>query len=310
MSRFGDREETVRLEVWATYVVLLNQTTLYGGIPESKDDGAPRGKRKRDSEDPMDTEETPYMLLKTQVPSLSKALLNQLKSSKNSPAVLQAGFSVLIALLTVLPGCLSSQVPLIVSISKTVLSQSSTSSTSTLHFTCLSFLALFFSSHSPSTFQASMAILNPVLLQSLTERHPRIASESFRVFSALLKALKPVKADWTNALYDQTLARLSIHDTDAEVRACAEECMADIWIAATDVVRSRDRKEWEYICRTTGKAENAVKVITTVAREVKVGDDWVNGCISWLMGLLRKSGRSGKAEVFGALHVLLKRQVP
>lgn len=51
INRFGDREESVRLEIWATYVVLLNQTMVYGGLPENKDDMSSRGKRKRDSEE-------------------------------------------------------------------------------------------------------------------------------------------------------------------------------------------------------------------------------------------------------------------
>ena len=120
--------------------------------------------------------------------------------------------------------------------------------------------------------------------------------------------MKPLKdTDWPVALYEQTLNRLSNHDTDAEVRACAEDCMADIWICATDVTRQKDKKEWEYICRTTGKTDSAVKVITKVANEVEVDDGWVNGSVSWLMGLLKKSGRLGKADVFGALDVLLKR---
>ncbi|PPQ98061.1 hypothetical protein CVT26_003287 [Gymnopilus dilepis] len=307
ISRFGDREETVRLEIWATYVTLLNQTTIYGGAPEPTDGASPRGKRKRDTDEPMDAEETAYTLLKAQVPALSKALLNQLKSSRTSPATLQAGFGLLHALLTVLPGSLSSQVPLIVATAKSVLSQSPSTSTSTLHLTCLSFLALFFSTHSPSTFSSSLPTLTPVLLKSLAERHPRIAAESFRVFSALLNALRPLKpADWIVSLYDQALNRLRSHDTDAEVRAAAEDCIADIWICATEVASSKDRKEWDYICRTTGKTENAVKVITKVAREVKIGDEWTNGCVAYLMGLLRKSGRSGKVEVFVALDVLLK----
>lgn len=309
ISRFGDREETVRLEIWAAYVVLLKQTVLYGGVPESKDDNSPRGKRKRDSEAPMDLEENPYTLLRSQVAALSKALLSQLKSSKTPPTVLQAGFGLLHTLLTVLPGSLATQVSLIASTSKTILLEAPSTSTSTLHLTCLSFLALFFSTHAPSTFSSSLPTLTPVLLKSLAERHPRIASESFRVFSALLNSLKPVKSadDWIASLYDQAINRLSSHDTDAEVRASAEDCIADLWICVSDFVRSTDKKEWEYICRTSGKTDNAVRTITKVAREVSIGDDWVNGCIAWVMGLLKKSGRVGKVEIFGALDVLLKR---
>lgn len=308
ISRFGDREETVRLEVWATYVILLNQTAVYGGLPQSKDDLALRGKRKRDTEETMENDEGPYTLLKAQVPALSKALLNQLKSAKTPPPTLQAGFSLLYALLGVLPGSLSTQVSLIVSTSKSILSQSPTTSTSTLHLTCLSFLALFFATHSPPTFSTYLSGITPVLLKSVGERHPRVASESFRVFSALLNSLKPVKgADWADPLYEQSVFRLSSHDTDAEVRTCAEDCVADLWICATDVVRTKGGREWEFICRTSGNTTGAVRVVTKVAREVSVGDVWANGCVDWLMGLLKKSGRTGKPEIFAALDVLLRR---
>jgi cullin-associated NEDD8-dissociated protein 1 len=308
ISRFGDREETVRLEVWATYVVLLNQTAVYGGYPQAKDTDV-RGKRKRDDET-MEVEGSPYTLLRAQVPQLSKALLNQLKSAKTPPATLQAGFGLLHALLDVLPGSLSNQATLVISTSKSILSQPPTTSTSTLHLTCLTFLALLFATHTPPAFSASLPSLTPVLLQSLRERHPRIASESFRVFSKLLNAMKPVKGvDWTDTLYEQALLRLTSHDTDAEVRSCAEECVADLWICATEVMKAKNRKEWELVCRSSGKSDGAVKVVTKVAKEVVIDDQWVNGCVDWLIALLKKSGRSGKNEIFVALDVLLRRYV-
>ncbi len=292
--------------MWHTYVTLLNQTAIFGGIP--KDDASPRGKRKRDADEILDSDETPYTLLKGQVPALSKALLSQLKSPNTPPTVLQAGFGVLNSLLTVLPGSLSTQISPVTAVSKSVLSQSPSTSTSTLHLTTLSFLALFFSTHAPPTFSSSLPQLIPVLLRSLGERHPRISSETFRVFSSLLNALKPIKqADWADQLYDQAVQRLASHDTDAEVRTSAEECIADLWVCATDIVRGKGGKEWEYICRSLGKTDSAVKVVRKVAKEVQVGDDWVNGIVEWLINLLKKSGRLGKAEVFLALDVLLRR---
>lgn len=309
ISRFGDREENVRLEVWATYVTLLKQTSVYGGVPQVKDDLSPRGKRKRDTEEVMDIEETAYTLLKAQVPSLSKALLNQIKSPKASPVVLQAGFSLLNALLSVLPGSLTPQIPQIITIAKTVLSQPLSTSTSALHLVTLTFLALLFSTHSPSSFAPSLPTITPALLESVGERHPRIASEAFRVFSSLLTSLSPINgpAEWVEQLYQQALSRLRNHDTDAEVRAAAEDCIGDLWIAAPGTMKTHDRKEWEYICRSSGKTDGAVKVVAKVAKEAPVGDDWVNGCVQWVMGLLQKSGRQGKVEAFGALEVLLKR---
>ena len=308
ISRFGDREETVRVEVWATYGVLLNQTRLYGGAPQTKG-VAVVGKRKRDSEEGvMDVEGSPLALLKGQVPAFSKALLGQLKSNKTPPATLQAGFGLLHSLLVVLPGCLAAQATLIASNTATILSQAPSTSTSTLHITVLSLLALFFATHSPPTFSSILPTLTPVLLKALGERHPRVASEAFRVFSSWLNAMKPVKGtDWVDIVYNQAAERLSRNDTDAEVRSCAEDIIADLWICATDVMRTKDRKEWESICRTAGSTDGAVKVVAKVAKEVEISDEWVNGCVEWLMVLMRKSGRTGKLDVFNATEVLLRR---
>lgn len=307
ISRFGDREETVRVEVWATYASLLKQTGVYGGVAYVKEqDHIIGGKRKRG--EGMDVEETPYTLLRSQVPALAKSLLNQLKSPKTSPTTLQAGFSLLHTLLDVLPGSLTNFSPQIITTTRTVLLQSSKTSASTLHITCLSFVASFFSSHPPPTFASSLDSITPILLKSLGEKHPRIASESFRVFSALLNAMKPVKGgDWVDPVYNEAVQRLGNHDTDAEVRVCAEVCIGDLWVSATDVMKGKNRKEWDAMCRTTGRTDGAVQVVTRVASEVEIDDNWVNGCIQWLLMLLKKSGRAGKSHMFDCLQALLRR---
>lgn len=306
ISRFGDREETVRVEVWATYGILLAQTGVYGGAIQSKDpESAIGGKRKR--HESAEGGETPYSLLRGQVPALAKALLNQLKSPKTSPATLQAGFTLLNSLLTVLPGCLSSQAGLILSTTKSVLSLSSTSTTSTLQVTCLSFVSLFFATHSPPSFMASLDSVLPVLLKSISDKHPRIASEGFKVASSLLIALKPVKGGaWVDQIYDEAVRRLSSNDTDADVRAYAEITIGDLWVCATDVTKTKGGKEWDAMCKTSGRTEGAVRVITRVALEVEI-ENWVHGILEWIMGLLKKSGRAGKSDVFTCLLALLRR---
>lgn len=308
ISRFGDREETVKLEVWATYGVLLSQTRVYGGFPQTKNGEATGAKRKREKEG-MEVDETPLALLRSQVPAFSKALLNQMKSSRAQPGALQAGFDLLRSLLQVLPGSLSAQTTLIASIAKQVLTPAPTTATATLHLATLSFLRPFFGTHSPPTFSSALPTLTPPLLKALGERHPRIATEAFRAASALLVATRPVRAgsDWAERVYDEALKRLQNHDTDAEVRASAEEAIADLWVTAPDVVRSKGRKEWDAICRTTGSTENAVKVVTKVAHEAEVGDDWVNSSVEWVVALLKKGGRTGKPEAFVCLEALLRK---
>ena len=310
ISRFGDREESVRLEIWATYVLLLTQTGVYGD--QVKDDGSPIGsKRKREEEGQMDVEETPYTLLRSQVPSLSKALLRQLQSSKTQPTTLQAGFSLLLVLLTVLPGCLSNQVTTIIGTTQSVLSQTPTTATSALHLTVLSFLALLVATHSAMTFSATLPMVTPQLLKAVREKHPRVAAEAFRVFSALLTALKPVRAtDWTDSIYDEAVHRLKANDTDVEVRERAGELIADLWASAPDVVKRKDGQEWQALLRPGGRTEGPVKVVKRVATEAVVDDQWINACIDWVSNVLKKSGRTGKLDAFMTLNTLISKCVP
>jgi cullin-associated NEDD8-dissociated protein 1 len=302
IQRFGDREETVRLEVWSTYRIFLSQTRVYGGTLQSSP-----GKRKRDT-DGMEVEENAQSLLKGQVPTLAKALLAQMKSPKANPSTLQAGYELLSALLLVLPGSLASHTELIASITKNVLSQSPTTTNSSLHLACLPFLRAFFATHSYSAFATTVPVLTPVLLRSLREKHPRISAETFGVFSALLASAKPVKGgDWAEAVYTETLARLSKSDTDAEVRVAAEEITGDLWVNAPDVVRGKGGKEWEAVCRTTGQVETAVRVVTRVAKEGDVSEQWLGSMIEWIVTLLRKGGKAGKVEAFVCLEAIISR---
>lgn len=306
ISRFGDREESVRLEVWATYVLLLTQTSVYGDKVNELDGSTVGGKRKREEEGQMDVEETPYTLLRFQVPSLSKALLKQLQSSKTQPATLQAGFNLLLMLLTVLPGCLSNQVPAIIVTTHSVLSQSPTTATSALHVTVLSFLGHLFATHSSTTFNSSLSVVIPPLLKAVREKHPRVAAEACCCFSALLTALKPANVmNWTDSLYDEAVHRLKANDTDADVRDRAGELIADLWVSAPDVVKRKDGQEWQALLRSGGRTEGPVKVVRRVAMEADVDDQWINTCIDWVSNVLKKSGRTGKLDAFVTLNTLI-----
>lgn len=85
-----------------------------------------------------------------------------------------------------------------------VLSTSYNSSSVPLQTTYLSFLALFFSSHAPSTFGCSVLDLTPILLHAFGEHYPRVAAKAFCIFSALLNALRQVKigSDWMDKVYN------------------------------------------------------------------------------------------------------------
>ncbi|KAG9023812.1 hypothetical protein FRB95_012465 [Tulasnella sp. JGI-2019a] len=301
ISRFGDREESVKLEVWGTYSQLIKQTGVYGDASQSKITEG--GKRKRG--EGMEVEDTPYTLLKSQVPALSKALLKQLKP-KSSGTVLQAGVDLLQSLLVVLPGSLAPQAQSISSITSSILGSSSSSTTSNLHATVLSFLALFFSSHTIATYESATPKLTPKILSASSQRHPRIASEAFRAFSALLVASKPVQpADWVNKLYEEVVVRLTSGDTDAEVRMRAEDVAIDLWLNATDIMRTKGGQEWDALMKG-GRLEGAVRVVEKVAGAVSMDKAWMGSSTEWIIGVLQRPAKAGKSSAFSCLEVLLQ----
>jgi cullin-associated NEDD8-dissociated protein 1 len=310
ISRFGDREESVKIEVWATYVVLLNQTGVYGRGPESRDLEVSTGTKRKRTDESMEVEDAPMVLLRTQVAALSKALLKQLQP-KSSAASLQAGFQLFIELLVVLPGSVTSHASPVLAASNAILALPVTTNTAALHTTVLSFLVLFFSTHPPTSFGAHVSAITPTLLTAVTQKHPRIAAEAFKAFSALLQALKPIQAekggDWALQVYKEANNRLSRNDTDAEVRAAAEVVIGDLWICATSVVSAHPGNEWDSL-RRSGRPEGAVQVVTKVAAvKIPMGTTWSTQSTEWVLAVIRKSGRGGRVEAFRCLDVLISR---
>ncbi|KAI6009790.1 hypothetical protein EDC04DRAFT_2610523 [Pisolithus marmoratus] len=123
--------------------------------------------------------------------------------SKTAPTTLQAGFQVLHVLLSILPGSLFVQVsPIIVTI---------------------------------KVFTLSLLVLVTILLKSLGEYHPCVASETFCTFSTLLKVMCPVKSgDWLERVYDCAIQRLSMTDTDAEVCRVGHGVVEEEWQGQKD----------------------------------------------------------------------------
>lgn len=305
ISRFGEREESVRLDVWASYDLLLQQTRLYGSAPQVKDTENLGTKRKR-TDDGMDVEDTPQSLLRSQIPSLAKALLRNLPP-KASDASWQAGFNLLRSLLLVAPGSLTTQIPALSGVAASILNKPTSSTTSNIHSTIISFLELVFSTHPAAAFTSVLPQLTEALLKSLSEKDPRVAGSGFHVFGTLLEALKPVQsASWVNTLYDQALKRLERSDTDPIVRGEVERCISELWICATGVLQTKGGAEWVAL-RKSSRTEGAVKVISSVAKEVDFPLPWVEENITWVLGVIRRSVRSQKDDAFGCLIVLLNK---
>lgn len=302
--RFGEREESVRLDVWGAYSLLLQQTNLYGSAPQSKDVEGVAGLKRKRAEEGMDVEESPLSLLKSQIPGLSKSLLRQLQP-KSSDALLRAGFGVLRSLLVVAPGSLTNQMGALASVTATILAKPTSSASSILHTTIISFLDLVFSTHSPPSFSVTLPQLAPPLLKSLGEKDPRVAAAGFHAFATLLNTLKPARSDdWIDPLYAQALERLERTDTDAAVREETELCITELWLSATELIRPKGGAEWAAL-RKSGRTNGSIIVVTRVAKEIEFPASWVDEFVTWSLGVIRKSVRNQKDDALLCLAALI-----
>ncbi|GAA6063291.1 hypothetical protein JCM10212_001410 [Sporobolomyces blumeae] len=335
IARFGDREETVKVEIWATETALLKQTRkVLGGAQVKKRDGAgstegassPRGglKRKR-SDDQMDAEDGPLAQLNSQTPSIVKSIVAQLNAKSLSTR--QAGFALLHELIAVLSGGLESQIPQLVSRIETALktSDSGLSGAATqLKIEVLSLLSLFFKTHHLKTFADELSKLVPLIVSAISDRFNKIAAEAFVTASALIKALRPVQPSasalappltgYLTQVYQATMSRLQGPDADEEVKGKGIQTLGTLLYHAGDYADSdldaalsflRDRLKIE-VQRIVAVQVVGLVASSPVLKGPRV-DTWVSECLGEVSPLLRKVHRPLKIAAFETIDTLLDR---
>lgn len=269
IARFGEREPTVRVEVWSTYTALLKQTKALvkssssSSTHLSSSGGAsPRGnlKRKRsdsrmmtDSSSSSTTAEdsNPLAQLTIQAPAIVKSIVKQLQATK-ALGESQAAFVLLYELVAVLEGGgLESQVPQLVQRVEIALKTSDaglSGAATSLKIQVLAFLALFFRTHHVKSFADQLDKLVPLVAASINERFNKIASEAFVTASELIRVLRPVvpspvalapaHAQHLTSLYQATMNKLAGSDADEDVKGRGMQTLGTLLYHAGDHVAS------------------------------------------------------------------------
>ncbi|GAA6010571.1 hypothetical protein JCM10207_007744 [Rhodosporidiobolus poonsookiae] len=335
IARFGDREETVRVEVWATYTALLKQTRLLvkptSSLTSDSFGGAsPRGngslKRKR-SDDRMDTEEGPLSQLNSQTPAIVKSIVNQLTAK--SLGTRQAGFVLLHELIAVLDGGLESQIPALVQrieVSLKTADSGLSGAATALKIEVLAFLALFFRTHHAKSFIDELPRLVPLLSTAIGDRFNKIAAEAFVTTSELVKVLRPVSpalsavnpsaAPHLATLYSATMAKLQGADADEDVKGKGISTLGALLVHAGDVAPGSDLPNALSFLRDRLRNEVqriiAVRIVARVAASPSLAShpqvaQWASDCLTEVSALLRKVHRPLKVAAFEALEALLTR---
>ncbi|RKO89386.1 armadillo-type protein [Blyttiomyces helicus] len=251
ISRLKEREESVRVDIFNTYIALVRQTGASAGSGKSISASSfrePASKRRKGSTGSI---RTPLLLdprdyLREQVPRLAKALSKQLGGK--SIQTRQTGFTLLRELVGVLnaglvnSGGLENHIGLFVpaiesSLSNTHMGHPTKALTnSNLKIETLEFVRILFTTHEPTVFHKYLGRLVPPILEAANDKFYKITSEALHVSGELVQVIRPFQLDsnknptivvplaspefqkYIEKIYQTILERLQTTDIDLEVK--------------------------------------------------------------------------------------------
>ncbi|XP_066581205.1 cullin-associated NEDD8-dissociated protein 1 [Prorops nasuta] len=300
ISRFKEREENVKSDIFHAYIALLRQTRPATGISLDPDS--------------MEDEEGPISLLQQQVPLIVKAVHRQMK--EKSIKTRQDCFSLLKELVLVLPGALTNHIPaLIPGIQYSLRDKNSSSN---MKIDTLAFVHILLVTHQPEAFYPHMSVLAPPIIAAVGDPFYKITAEALLVLQQLVQVIrphdKPCEWDFTSLyskIYYCTLTRLKTADIDQEVKERAISCMGQILAHFGDVLKDElevclpiflDRLRNEITRLTT------VKALTIIAASpLRVDLEPIMGeAIPILGSFLRKNQRALKLCSLPLLDTLVR----
>uniref|UniRef100_A0A673GB93 Cullin-associated NEDD8-dissociated protein 1-like n=1 Tax=Sinocyclocheilus rhinocerous TaxID=307959 RepID=A0A673GB93_9TELE len=297
VSRFKEREENVKTDIFSAFVALLRQTRHPHG--PTLDSGA--------------KEEPAIYLLKKQVPTIVKALHRQLK--EKSMRCRQSCFSLLTEMANVLPGQLGEHIPAL--IPGIIYSLTDKSTSSNLKIDALAFLNVLLSSHNPEIFHPHISVILPPVIQCVEDSFYKITSEALQVIQQTVKLMrpldKPVSFDgkpYVKIVFACTSKRLKAADIDQEVKERAIFCMGHILSHFGDQLGADLQPTLQiFLERLKNEITRlvAVKTLTLVASsplKIDLRPILTEG-IPMLGSFLRKNQRALKLNTITALNVMV-----
>ncbi|OXB55784.1 hypothetical protein ASZ78_014327 [Callipepla squamata] len=300
ISRFKEREENVKADIFSAYISLLKQTLPIQSWLHASDDS---GK-----------DDVSLTMLQNQVPSIVKALHKQLKDKSIKSR--QGCFSLLTELANVLPGCLADHIPALVP--GIVFSLAEKSNSSNMRIDALSFLHVLLCNHQPEVFHPHIKSLLPPVVACIGDPFYKITSEALLVAQQLVKVIRPLDKPcafdakpYVKDLFPGTLKRLKAADIDQEVKERAISCMGQIIYSLGDHLSSDLQPTLKIFLE---RLKNEITRLTTVKALTLVASSPLKIDLRPILGegfpilasFLRKNQRALKLSTLAALDVLVK----
>jgi len=308
ISRFKEREENVKSDIFLAYSALLKQSKPAAAATAGKD-----------AADMMDMEEgpgSPVALLVGQVPSIVKALHRQMKD--RSVKTRRGCFNLLTEMVSVAPGCLSDHVAILLP----GIQFSLADKTSNMKIDALGFVGHLLTSHPGPVFHRHAPVIVPAVIAAVADPFYKIASEALMVLETLVKVLRPLPpskteksfdfAPYSNQIYECCFSKLQAADIDQEVKERAISCMGQIVASIGDLLTPRlpaclpifyDRLKNEITRLVSVKA--LVKIASSpLAIDLK--STILEPSLAVLATFLRKNQRALKLSTLTLLNILVK----
>ncbi|CAG8443165.1 10301_t:CDS:10 [Ambispora gerdemannii] len=333
VNRFKEREESVRVDIFQTFIVLLRQTLVYGGENYTSRNTNDAKKIKVNAE--LESGTSPKQLLRGLISKLSRNLSKQLLSKSISTK--QTGFSLLRELVTVLNGGLENHIQSFIPAIENSLSVNSDSghhhsgTNSNLKIETLTFLRQFFKVHQPHVFHKHLSRLCPPIINSVNDKFYKITSEAFLVCIELIKVIRPIEYSaatktynyqpldpilqkYILEIYSVTISRLKTLDVDQEVKERSILCLGVLLSQTGDSLKPQLPQCMPLLLE---RLRNEVTRLTTVKTFTSIADSpvcvdpqvtkTVLKAVDEVALLLRKSQRQLKVASLICLEVFIRR---
>ncbi|KAJ7316954.1 hypothetical protein JRQ81_003116 [Phrynocephalus forsythii] len=300
ISRFKEREENVKADIFSAYISLLKQTLPIQSWLHTSDD--------------VGKEDIPLTMLQNQVPNIIRALHKQLK--EKSVKSRQGCFTLLTELANVLPGCLADHIPSLVP--GIVFSLTDKSSSSNMKIDTLSFLHVVLCNHPREVFHPHIKALLPPVVTCIGDPFYKITSEALLVTQQLVKVIRPLDVPcpfdvkpYVRDLFSATLKRLKAADIDQEVKERAISCMGQIVCHLGDHLSSDLQPTLKIFLE---RLKNEITRLTTVKALTLIANSSLKIDLRPILGegfpilasFLRKNQRALKLSTLTALDILIK----
>ena len=308
ISRFKEREENVKVDIFQAYIALLKQTRGSASIFDDRPAGM--------DSNGMEEGNSALNLLAAQVKDIVRSLHRQLR--EKSIKTRQGAFLLLTEVIHVLPSSLRDDAATL--IPGILYSMNDKNSSSNMKIDALSFLFAFMKTTPPEVFQPHTHSLLPAVIASVGDSFYKISSQGLLVLTQLIRVIRPNPGQmdspstfdpFVKPIYDCTHSKLKSTDIDQEVKERAITCMGQVISSFGDRLNQELKVSLKLLL---DRLKNEITRLTCVKALTKVANSSFRLDLSPLLPeafpilatFLRKNQRALKLETLTLLDSLCR----